>query len=67
MDGNTISYVVGALVFLLVVFIYNGLPMVLEWLQQRRQQTLDHEAKMTQIRADQPPPPAPGEPSAWGG
>jgi uncharacterized membrane protein YhiD involved in acid resistance len=50
--SSTVSYVVGALVFLLVIFIFTGLPMIFEYLEKRRQQQMAHQLQIEQIRSD---------------
>lgn len=49
---GAVSYVVGALVFLLVIFIFTGLPMIFEYLEKRRQQQMAHQLQIEQIKSD---------------
>jgi len=52
MHGSDISYVVGAIVFLMSMFIFFGLPVTLDYLEKRRQQQLAHQLQIEQIKSD---------------
>lgn len=50
--AGTVTYAIGTLAFLLLMFILFGLPMTLDYLEKRRQQQMAHQLHIEQIKSD---------------